>query len=418
MQEGTARVRPDGPHHGRPSSRTRLPGFRTWSYLRHPTTGGVFASWGSLGHVSVGEPGALVGFLGPKVYAALYGEPTSHAVYRRAENLLRTRSSGRCPAAAPAGRTSPREPLTVLMPLDEPRVPARADRGDPAAGRPAGLGFHRASPGVPIAPGCGSCCGSPRPTWYRCPGTGPGRTAGRPAIGADPVLRIRSCVLLGQDRSHCRPADSLAGAGRTPGRTRRGMRLAAELQLPLVSVIDTPGAALSQEAEEEAWSGRRDRPLPRRSRGTVRRRPSAYCWDRDRVGRPLALLPADRVIAARHAWLAPAATRGGQRDRARRGCHRFRTRRLAAATTRSVPSICCARGIVDARIVPGVRTRRRREPAAFSRRLGAALAHGARCGLVDLLPTALRSDAAGRPVPLDLTRVASARRPSEVDASR
>ena len=26
-------------------------------YLRHPTTGGVFASWGSLGHLTVAEPG-------------------------------------------------------------------------------------------------------------------------------------------------------------------------------------------------------------------------------------------------------------------------------------------------------------------------------------------------------------------------
>ncbi len=34
-------------------------------YLRHPTTGGVFASWGSLGHVTAAEPGALIGFLGP-----------------------------------------------------------------------------------------------------------------------------------------------------------------------------------------------------------------------------------------------------------------------------------------------------------------------------------------------------------------
>lgn len=33
-------------------------------YLRHPTTGGVFASWGSLGHLTVAEPGALIGFLG------------------------------------------------------------------------------------------------------------------------------------------------------------------------------------------------------------------------------------------------------------------------------------------------------------------------------------------------------------------
>ena len=42
-------------------------------YLRHPTTGGVFASWGSLGHITVAEPGALIGFLGPRVYEALYG---------------------------------------------------------------------------------------------------------------------------------------------------------------------------------------------------------------------------------------------------------------------------------------------------------------------------------------------------------
>lgn len=44
-------------------------------YLRHPTTGGVFASWGSLGHITVAEPGALIGFLGPRVYEHLYGEP-------------------------------------------------------------------------------------------------------------------------------------------------------------------------------------------------------------------------------------------------------------------------------------------------------------------------------------------------------
>lgn len=43
-------------------------------YLRHPTTGGVFASWGSLGHLTVAEPSALIGFLGPRVYEALYDD--------------------------------------------------------------------------------------------------------------------------------------------------------------------------------------------------------------------------------------------------------------------------------------------------------------------------------------------------------
>ena len=55
-------------------------------YLRHPTTGGVFASWGSLGHVTFAEPGALIGFLGPRVYEALYGDPFPTGV-QTAENL-------------------------------------------------------------------------------------------------------------------------------------------------------------------------------------------------------------------------------------------------------------------------------------------------------------------------------------------
>ena len=57
-------------------------------YLRHPTTGGVFASWGSLGHITVAEPGALIGFLGPRVYEHLYGEPFPSGI-QTAENLQR-----------------------------------------------------------------------------------------------------------------------------------------------------------------------------------------------------------------------------------------------------------------------------------------------------------------------------------------
>ncbi|HEY7717447.1 MAG TPA: acetyl-CoA carboxylase carboxyltransferase subunit beta, partial [Pedococcus sp.] len=56
-------------------------------YLRHPTTGGVFASWASLGHVTVAEPGATIGFLGARVYEALYGQPFPEGV-QTAENLF------------------------------------------------------------------------------------------------------------------------------------------------------------------------------------------------------------------------------------------------------------------------------------------------------------------------------------------
>ena len=56
------------------------------AYLRHPTTGGVFASWGSLGHITAAEPGALIGFLGPRVLSTLHGAPLPEGV-QTAENL-------------------------------------------------------------------------------------------------------------------------------------------------------------------------------------------------------------------------------------------------------------------------------------------------------------------------------------------
>ncbi len=45
------------------------------SVLTHPTTGGVFASFASLGDVIVAEPGALIGFAGPRVVEHFLGRP-------------------------------------------------------------------------------------------------------------------------------------------------------------------------------------------------------------------------------------------------------------------------------------------------------------------------------------------------------
>ena len=61
------------------------------------------------------------------------------------------------------------------------------------------------------------------------------------------------CVLLGQDR-HGQTPEAPLGPGALR-QARRGMRLAAELNLPLVTVIDTAGAALSREAEERGLAG-------------------------------------------------------------------------------------------------------------------------------------------------------------------
>ena len=109
------------------------------------------------------------------------------------------------------------------------------------------------------------------------------------------------CVLVGQDRRNQSPSHSMGPAALREA--RRGMRLAEELGLPLVTVIDTPGADLSPRAEEGALAGEIARCLADMSRLTV---PTvAVLLGQGCGGGALALLPARRVIAAEHAWLSP-----------------------------------------------------------------------------------------------------------------
>ena len=61
-----------------------------------------------------------------------------------------------------------------------------------------------------------------------------------------------SCVLVGQDRKAQREAYLGPGALRV---AQRGFQLAEELGLPLLTVIDTPGADLSVEAEHGGMAG-------------------------------------------------------------------------------------------------------------------------------------------------------------------
>ena len=44
------------------------------SYLTDPTTGGVTASFAMLGDVNIAEPGALIGFAGPRVIKETIGK--------------------------------------------------------------------------------------------------------------------------------------------------------------------------------------------------------------------------------------------------------------------------------------------------------------------------------------------------------
>ncbi len=353
--------------------RARLPYL---VYLRHPTTGGVFASWGSLGHITAAEPGALVGFLGPRVYEALYGGPFPTGV-QLSENLY---EHGLVDAVvAPEDLravamdvldvvTSPREGLPDVGELPD----------EPLADLPAWDSITRSR--REERPGVRRLLRTAANSITPLQGTGEGETG--PAL----VLALARfggapCVLLGQDRrgqqtSLLGPADLREA--------RRGMRLAAELDLPLVTVIDTAGAALSKDAEEGGLAGEIARCLAE----LVLLRAPTLCLllGQGGGGGALALLPADRVVAAQHAWLSPLPPEGASVI-----VHRTVDRAAEVAQAQGVRSLDLLRsGIVD-RVV-AERLDAADEPDAVLGRLGQVLEHE----LVGLLSQPDEARLAGR----------------------
>ena len=329
-------------------------------YLRHPTTGGVLASWGSLGHVTVAQPGALIGFLGPRVYEALHGEPFPEGV-QVAENLF---THGLVDAVLPpedlaavVDRTlnvllAPREGLPEVPDLPAeplPDLPAwesiSRSRRDDRPGIRRLLRFA-ASDVVPLN------------------GTGqgerdPGLLLALARFGGAP------CVVLGQDRRRQTPTEALGPAALREA--RRGMRLAAELRLPLVTVIDTPGAALSQEAEQGGLAGEIARCL---ADLVMLDAPTlSVLLGQGSGGGALALVPADRVLAAQHGWLSPLPPEGASAI-----VHRDTEHAAQMAAEQGVRSRdLLVDGMVD-RIVPE-HPDAAEEPEAFCRRMGQTLQH-------------------------------------------
>ena len=78
--------------------------------------------------------------------------------------------------------------------------------------------------------------------------------------------------------------------------------------LPLVTIIDTPGGELSPAAEEDGIAREIARCLP--TLITLPVPTISVLLGQGTGGAALALLPADRVLAAQHAWLSPLAPEG------------------------------------------------------------------------------------------------------------
>ena len=273
----------------------RAAGLPYLVHLRHPTTGGVYDSWGSLGHVTVAEPGALVGFLGPKVYEALHGRPFRPGV-QVAENLA---AAGVIDGVVAAEDLPAMVDLALAVLVDAPgpgALPARTPRT---------TGEHSAWDSIertrrPDRAGLRDLLAHGASGTLQLRGTDEGERDSTVMVALT-RLDDQPCVVVGQDRARQSPGHAMGpGALRE---ARRGMRLAEELGLPLVTVIDTPGAELSPAAEERAIAGEIARCIATLTTMTV---PTvSVILGQGCGGGALAFLPARTVIATEHAWLSP-----------------------------------------------------------------------------------------------------------------
>jgi acyl-CoA carboxylase subunit beta len=322
-------------------------------YLRSPTTGGVFASWGSLGHITVAEPGAMIGFLGPRVYELLYGEPFPRGV-QTAENLQR---HGVIDGVVPLDelRRMVDRALTVIADIPDPVRPPEPPEPIPDVPTWDSVTASRR----PDRPGVALLLRHGATDRVLLSGTGQGEAA--TTLLALARFSGEPAVVLGQQRV----TGGLVGPA-SLREARRGMALAAELRLPLVLVIDTAGPALSAEAEQGGLAGQIAQCLAELV--TLDTPTVSVLMGQGSGGPALAMVPADRVLAALHGWLAPLPPEGASAIVFRDTEH---APELAAAQgIRSADLL--KSGIVDA-IVPE-HPDAADEPVEFSQRLSRAIA--------------------------------------------
>ena len=330
-------------------------------FLRHPTTGGVFASWASLGHVTFAEPGAFIGFLGPAVYRALHGQPLPEGV-QTAENLA---AHGIVDAVVPAEGLADVAGRALTL-LSARPLPGRADGATPASGQP-DQAVHARDAWTAVRltrrsdrPGVRELLRYAADDVLPLGGTRSAET-GDALLLALTAFAGMPCVLAGQDR-HAQSRHRYLGPAALRA-ARRGMRIAEELRLPLVCVIDTPGADLSVAAEEGGLAGEIARCIAEMVSLTT---PTvSVLLGEGAGGGALALLPSRRVIAAGNAWLSPLPPEGasvilhGSTEFAEQMAHR---QRISAADL-------LADGTVHA--VVAEQTPAHEDPASFARSIAA-----------------------------------------------
>jgi len=274
--------------------RLRESGCPYISILAHPTTGGVFASFANLGDIMIAEPGALIGFAGPRVVEQVIGrklpEGSHTAEFLYAHGMVdaiidRREQRGylaRCLAVLAAPRSGyQRRGHRFRSPRNGLEVPAwDAVQRARGALRLTSVDYVERMLDEFI-----ELHGD------RSSGDDPAIIAG---FG---TLDGKAIALIALERGHLEDRERRHDGRPYPEgyrKARRVMELAERLKLPLVTLIDTPGAHPGVESEARGLASELAGSLARMS--TLRTPIVSAVIGEGGSGGALALAVADRVL--------------------------------------------------------------------------------------------------------------------------
>jgi acetyl-CoA carboxylase carboxyl transferase alpha subunit/acetyl-CoA carboxylase carboxyl transferase beta subunit len=322
-------------------------GLPTICVITDPTYGGVAASFAMLGDVLLAEPGARVGFAGPRVIAQTIGAELPPG-FQTAESVLRLGFLDQvCP------RPELRDRLARLLSIGTRRQAPASHEATPAMTvrdhttlpqRPAWEAVQRARE-----------LGRPTTSDYlrlmcddfeelhgdRAGGDCPSIITGVGRLGGEPV------AIIGHEKGHS-AAELIAhhyGMPVPAGYRKAGrvLRLAAKWGLPVVTLVDTPGADPGLDAELQGQASAIAQNLALMARAPV---PIvAVVTGEGCSGGALAIAVADRVLMLEHATYTVISPEG---------CAAILWRDAAAAPQAAEALRLDARSLLELGVVDGV----------------------------------------------------------------